>query len=671
MINRHSIGFRVAVLVAGAVTLLLGAFAVFLIGEVRGMNERDEIAKLKGTNALILRMVQQTDAILRQNTESWAQSFAASVSGSFTLEKGENPVLRLNGVALNGNTREVDAFSQGGSGKVATIFARKGDDFVRITTSVKKEDGSRAVGTSLGKQSPAYPSVMEGKAYVGRATLFGRQYMTKYAPVRDAGGEIVGVLFVGVDIGPSLEFLRETIRSVKLGETGYAYVLDARPGNSAGTLLVHPSAEGQNIAASTDADGRPFIKEILERRSGLIRYPWLNKQAGEVVPRGKIVAFDEYKDWNVIVASGSYEEEIFSLATHVQRILVVATVGLIALLLAILGVFLRMAVIKPLDELVEVSGRVAEGDLTVAIETGKKDEIGQVMAAMQRMATKLASVIGEVRQAADTIAGASQSMSTTADEISVATERQSQSTASSAAALEEVTVSINEVSKLAKETEESSERTSSLSSQSVTAIHSAVDEIESMASGVRSSSEQVDMLLRRSEEIGGIANVIRDIADQTNLLALNAAIEAARAGETGRGFAVVADEVRKLAERTTQATHDIAAEIRQIQDETRTAVDNMRAVTPKIQDGLSRVNEVSALLDTIDGEAGESRRRAIEVADATRGQALAANEIAGAVEKVAQMTAEPHATICSNAENAAQLQAMAERLRAQVGFFKT
>jgi methyl-accepting chemotaxis protein len=396
----------------------------------------------------------------------------------------------------------------------------------------------------------------------------------------------------------------------------------------------------------------------------------MNKEAGDTHPRNKIVVYNDYKDWNWIVASGSYTEEIFSLADRARNLTIAATFVLTIVLLVILTFYLNRIVIVPLVGLVGSSQRIADGDLTVRLDTGRGDEIGAVMRAMHEMAAKLGSIIGGVRSASDTIGEAARQMSVATNQVSTATEAQAQASAASAAALEEVTVSINEVSTLAGETEASSQKTSRLTEESVAAIRAAVDEIESMAGAIGASSEQVAGLVKRSEEVGGIAGVIREIADQTNLLALNAAIEAARAGEQGRGFAVVADEVRKLAERTAKATHEIAQVIGQIQDETRQTVSSMEAVAPKIQHGLAKVSAVSGMLDTISAEATDSRTRALEVANATREQAAAANEVAKNVEHVAQMTEETNTTMRANVENAARLQQMAQGLRQQVAYFK-
>ena len=195
-------------------------------------------------------------------------------------------------------------------------------------------------------------------------------------------------------------------------------------------------------------------------------------------------------------------------------------------------------------------------------------------------------------------------------------------------------------------------------------------EIEELAGAVGASVAQVGGLVDRSQEVGGIAGVIREIADQTNLLALNAAIEAARAGEQGRGFAVVADEVRKLAERTTKATQEIARVIEQIQNETRMTVDGMQGITPRVAGGLEKVSAVAGMLESISREASESRARAVDVAHATREQASAANDIARSVEQVSQMTEETTATLHENAHRAAELKAMAGGLREQITYFR-
>lgn len=672
MFDRHSIRVRIALIIVIPVLLILGGFSIFLNHQIRTINASDATEGLRRTNQQIVSMAAQTEAIFLKQADSWARVLSASLSGTFSLElASDSAQLKLNGLPLNGSTREVDAFSLANPGNTASIFARQGETFVRIATSLKDDaSGLRAVGFLMGSDHPAYAALLAGEPYLSRTTRQGKTLMMRYDPIKDEVGSIIGCLVIEFDLTEEMENIKSFIRKIVAGKTGYSYVLDSKPGADAGTLLVHPVSEGGNIAESKDAGGRFFIKEILEKRNGVILYPWINKSIGETSAREKIVVFDEYKDWGWIIASGSYTEEIFHLAAQVSKLVLAASAVAALLLLGILSFYLNRLVVAPLHLLVSDSRRIAAGDLSVQVEMLRKDEIGQVLIAMQQMVDKFRNVITEILRLAATISSASEQLSIATASVSQSVEEQAQATASSSAALEEVTASINEVTSLAKITEDGATLTVGLANESVAAIRQAVAEIELMASSVASASNQVGSLLKRSEEIGGIANVIREIADQTNLLALNAAIEAARAGEQGRGFAVVADEVRKLAERTTQATRQIAEVIGQIQQETQQTVISMQEVTPRIQGGLAQVNGVSGMLDHISEEAKESQRRALEVSHATSEQALATNDIARSVEHVVQMTEATSETMKHNAESAVQLQETAKVLRQQVSYFK-
>ena len=345
--------------------------------------------------------------------------------------------------------------------------------------------------------------------------------------------------------------------------------------------------------------------------------------------------------------------------------------SVVAVLSALLATWLiSRGVVRSLQQAIDAAQTLARGDLDLQLGPQGDDEAGRLLAAMQGLADKLRHVLGSVREAADGIAGVARQVSVATAEVSRAGEAQAEASSSSAAALEQVTVSVNEVSSLTRETEASAARTSETARSSVAAISQAGNEIDAMLRAVTHSSEQVQALLRRSEEVGGIAGVIREIADQTNLLALNAAIEAARAGEQGRGFAVVADEVRKLAERTAQATHQIAEVIGYIQNETQQTVDGMHGVRPRIEDGLMQVRTVAAMLDRIVSEAEQSRVRAADVASASHEQATAANAIAGNVEQVAQMVERNAGSLRENAAGAARLEQMAAGLREKIGYFR-
>ncbi len=169
------------------------------------------------------------------------------------------PLISFNGEALNKNFRVVDEFTKMSGGSVATVFARDGEDFVRITTSLKKEDGSRAFGTSLSRTHPAYQMLKDGKTYTGLATLFGKKYMTYYEPIV-RNGQTVAILFVGYDASKEFENIAEQLKSITIGKTGYLFAV-----NGKGDAVVHPSLEGKNLKQEQDANGVNFIQEQLKQ----------------------------------------------------------------------------------------------------------------------------------------------------------------------------------------------------------------------------------------------------------------------------------------------------------------------------------------------------------------------------------------------------------------------
>src|SRR5439155_20487989 len=130
---------------------------------------------------------------------------------------------------------------------VATVFSRKGDDFLRITTSLKKENGERALGTLLGKTHPAFAGLMQDKAYVGRAILFGKPYMTRYEPIHDEAGKVVGALVIGFDLSPFQASFESLVAQGKFFESGGIYVIDPKKAPADAVFVTHPSARGKKV----------------------------------------------------------------------------------------------------------------------------------------------------------------------------------------------------------------------------------------------------------------------------------------------------------------------------------------------------------------------------------------------------------------------------------------
>ena len=205
---------------------------------------------------------------------------------------------------------------------------------------------------------------------------------------------------------------------------------------------------------------------------------------------------------------------------------------------------------------------------------------------------------------------------------------------------------------------------------SVKAIASISEDLDKLAGDTRSTAGLVEELSGSAAKIGGIVQLIRDIADMTNLLALNAAIEAARAGEQGRGFAVVADEVRGLAERTAVATVQIEKVIEGIQNETRATVGAMAEVSSQVDGGVALVGDATDSLHRIRSTAGEALERIREVAYATGEQSSASTEIARQVQTITEMADGTSGSMHSVVVAAEQLQGLAAELDALVGRFR-
>jgi methyl-accepting chemotaxis protein len=289
---------------------LLVAFALLacVVGIGYGVSKSIEsraISELTAKTTLLSELIEGSDQDLRMRTATLAKAFRVNLQGKIELTTATvaikdqiAPIMKLDGRSVNLDFQLVDHFTEATSA-VATVFVRKGDDFIRVTTSLKNDKGERAIGTLLDRGHPGYSAVLSGKSFTGLATLFGRQYMTQYDPIKDVQGVVIGLSFIGLDFSDYLKALKDTIRKVKIGDTGYFYVLDARPGPTLGSLIVHPASEGKNLLAAKDPSGREFIKDILEQKQGVIRYPWINKELGETSPRDKVVSFTYLKNWKL------------------------------------------------------------------------------------------------------------------------------------------------------------------------------------------------------------------------------------------------------------------------------------------------------------------------------------------------------------------------------------
>ncbi len=462
----------------------------------------------------------------------------------------------------------------------------------------------------------------------------------------------------------------DSLRNVRYDGKEYFWVQDRNL-----VMLMHPikpDMEGKSQAALKDPNGKLFFQEmenvVKASGKGFVDYLWPKPGFDQPAPKISYVA--EFPAWGWVVGSGIYVDDVNAVFRQ-QALLFSIMVVITLAILSVISWLINSSILRQLGGepayAVEVVRHIAEGDLVRPVEYSSPDSL---LAAMQTMQQKLANIFGDINGMASRLSSGAEHVSVAARETSVAAHNQAQSTSASAASIEQMTVSISEVSEIATQTEANSSQTAALAEEGAGLVKNAAQEIELISRTVATSSEQIQLLQQRSQEIGGIANVIKEIADQTNLLALNAAIEAARAGEQGRGFAVVADEVRKLAERTAKATTEIAQMIDSIQEETQTAVQAMATAAPQVDKGLELATQAAAMLDEIHRQALDSLGKVRDVALATTEQATTATDIAKHVEHIASMAEETNATMQNNAAEAEQLEGLADQLRQTVSYFR-
>jgi len=355
-------------------------------------------------------------------------------------------------------------------------------------------------------------------------------------------------------------------------------------------------------------------------------------------------------------------------SSSTTTVLVVLVMGI---LIAVgIGYTIARVTNRALTELVGNAETIANGDLTVTVTQRSEDEVGHVAAAFQLMVQNLQEMIKQMTEVSAAVASASSEISSSTEEMAAGAQEQTSQAGEVASAVEEMTKTIIENSKNASSTAETAKRAKGAAEEGGKIVDETVVGMRRIADVVNKSAATVKALGKSSDQIGEIIGVIDDIADQTNLLALNAAIEAARAGEQGRGFAVVADEVRKLAERTTQATKEIAGMIKTIQTDTTGAVNSMEEGTKEVDNGIRLADRAGSSLKEIVGMIQNLTDMVSQIAAASEEQSSASEQISKNVEAISTVTGQSASGTQQIAKAAEDLNRLTENLQQLVNKFK-
>ncbi|MFP6847456.1 MAG: methyl-accepting chemotaxis protein [Pseudomonas sp.] len=356
-------------------------------------------------------------------------------------------------------------------------------------------------------------------------------------------------------------------------------------------------------------------------------------------------------------------------SSHAKQTLIAAAV--IAFVLGVLSaLFITQAIVGPLQRLLGVARQVADGDLTADISTERRDEIGQLMQAIQRMTEGLRNLIGQLSNGITQLATAAEELSAVTEQASAGVTEQRMETEQVATAMNQMAATVQDVARNAEQAAGSAQDAEDQTRKGSTIVQQAISRIEQLAQAVESSAAAIGRLKGDSANIGTVLDVIKSIAEQTNLLALNAAIEAARAGDAGRGFAVVADEVRALARRTQESTQQIEQLVATLQNGAENAVTAMAQSSGMAGDTVEAARQAGTALTMIDEAVSRIQQMNQQIATASEEQSSVAEEINRSVSNIRDIAEQSAAAAEETSAASVDLARLGSDLQLQVNRFR-
>ena len=323
------------------------------------------------------------------------------------------------------------------------------------------------------------------------------------------------------------------------------------------------------------------------------------------------------------------------------------------------------AILRLLDEIADL----ADGDLR-SYATVSEDFTGAIADSINFAIDQLRDLVSRINETSQEIAQYTANTQGITNQLAEASEHQAQEIAGASAAINEMALSIDQVSSNAEESATVAERSVQIASNGAEVVNRSIDGMDIIREQIQETSKRIKRLGESSQEIGNIVALINDIADQTNILALNAAIQASMAGEAGRGFAVVADEVQRRAERSASATKQIETLVKTIQTDTNEAVISMEQTTSEVVRGANLSKDAGVALDEIQTVSNNLAKLIANISDAAKLQSASASHIATTMNVVQEITSQTTGATFDTARSVSELAGMAESLRESVTDFK-
>ncbi|ELX4123828.1 cache domain-containing protein [Vibrio vulnificus] len=482
-----------------------------------------------------------------------------------------------------------------------------------------------------------------------------------------------------LDRNASLEEALPTLRLLEYGGSGYVFGYDSK-----GTRIVVGKSNqgiGENFINMQDQKGNYLIKDLIKNAKTGEFTTYYFPKPGQSTPLPKLSYSIYIPQWDLTLGTGFYTDDIDALIMQMEESAhqalenTLTSIGLfcivIAILVAIVAVFINRSIMRPLEMFDESIRSFASGDadLTARMEDFSVPEFKQLSRNFNQFVGSLQNIIRSVTEVGNDVVSETDNMSRRASEVDRLASGQREETEQVATAMTEMTTTATEISSNANQAAQAARYAEENAHEAQTIVNSAASSVRELAGEVSKANDVISRLEGDVKNISSSLEVIQDIAEQTNLLALNAAIEAARAGEQGRGFAVVADEVRKLASRTQDSTGEIHQMINQLKAASDAAVKAMDASQARGESTVEEANAAAAALLKIIDSIGTIMDMNSLIATATEEQSIVGQEISERIVVISDQSSQSADLANQNRIGSQSLNKKAHQLSDLVGRF--